>query len=153
MTASRFAAVSLGPRSQFLDGLTPTDRKTILAAATQRRFFANSVITNQGHPADNLFLLTKGLVRYFFVTEAGKKQHRMRQRQNILGLRFAPKVLLSCGGGGRREAAIRVEQFGNILAETYKVDILCAYPFNLLIQEDEHAFRTICAEHSAVYSA
>ena len=73
MTASRFAAVSLGPRSQFLDGLTPTDRKTILAAATQRRFFANSVITNQGHPADHLFLLTKGLVRYFFVTEAGKK--------------------------------------------------------------------------------
>jgi hypothetical protein len=74
MTASRFAAVSRGPRSQFLDGLTPTERKTILAAATQRRFFANSVITNQRHPADHLFLLTKGLVRYFFVTEAGKKR-------------------------------------------------------------------------------
>ena len=73
MPASRIAAVSLGLRSQFLDGLTPTDRKTILAAATQRRFFANSVITNQGHPADHLFLLTKGLVRFFFVTEEGKK--------------------------------------------------------------------------------
>ena len=73
MLASRIAAVSLGPRSQFLDGLTPTDRKTIVAAATPRRFFANSVITNQGHPADHLFLLTKGLVRYFFVTEEGKK--------------------------------------------------------------------------------
>jgi hypothetical protein len=64
MLASRIAAVSLGTRSQFLDGLTPTDRKTILAAATPRRFFANSVITNQGHPADHFFLLTKGLVRY-----------------------------------------------------------------------------------------
>jgi CRP-like cAMP-binding protein len=31
------------------------------------------VITNQGHAADNLFLLTKGLVRFFFVTEEGKK--------------------------------------------------------------------------------
>ncbi len=73
MLASRIAAVSLGPRSQLLDGLTPTDRKTIVAAATPRQFFANSVITNQGHPADHLFLLTKGLVRYFFVTEEGKK--------------------------------------------------------------------------------
>ena len=71
--ASEIAAVSLGQRSQFLDGLTPTDRNTILAAATRRRFFANSVITNQGHPADHLFLLTKGLVRFFFITEEGKK--------------------------------------------------------------------------------
>ena len=73
MPASRIAAVSLGQRSQLLDGLTPTDRNTILAAATRRRFFANSVITNQDHPADHLFLLTKGLVRFFSVTEEGKK--------------------------------------------------------------------------------
>ena len=65
-----------------------------------------------------------------------------------------------CGEGvailwaeGKRAAAIRLEQLGNILASTYKVDILCAYPFSLLIQEDEHAFRTIRAEHSAAYSA
>jgi len=70
-----------------------------------------------------------------------------------------PRVAI-CGEGvallwaeGKREATIRLEQLGNILAETYKVDILCAFPFSLLIQEDEHAFRTICAEHSAVYSA
>jgi CRP/FNR family transcriptional regulator, nitrogen oxide reductase regulator len=73
MPASGIAAVSPGLRSHFLDGLTPTDHKTILAAATRRRFFANSVITNQGHPADHLFLLTKGLVRFFFVTEEGRK--------------------------------------------------------------------------------
>ena len=73
MPASRIAAVSLGQRSQLLDGLTPTDRNTILAAATRRRFFANSVITNQDHSADHLFLLTKGLVRFFSVTEEGKK--------------------------------------------------------------------------------
>lgn len=73
MPASRIAAVSLSLRSQFLDGLIPAHRKTILAAATQRRFFANSVITNQGHPADHFFLLTKGLARFFFVTEEGRK--------------------------------------------------------------------------------
>jgi MEDS: MEthanogen/methylotroph, DcmR Sensory domain/Response regulator receiver domain len=70
-----------------------------------------------------------------------------------------PRVAI-CGEGvallwaeGKREAAIRLEQLGNILAGTDRVDILCAYPFSLLIQEDEHAFKSICAEHSAVYSA
>jgi len=71
--ASGIAALSLEKGPQFLDGLTPTDRNTILAAATQRQFLANSVITNQDDPADHLFLLTKGLVRFFSVTEGGKK--------------------------------------------------------------------------------
>jgi DNA-binding NarL/FixJ family response regulator len=69
-----------------------------------------------------------------------------------------PRVAI-CGEGvallwaeGKREAAIRVEQLSSDLAKTHKVDILCAYPFSLHIQEDEDAFRTICAEHSAVYS-
>ena len=69
-----------------------------------------------------------------------------------------PRVAI-CGEGvallwaeGKTEAAIRLEQLGNILAGTDRVDILCAYPFSLHIQEDEHAFKTICAEHSAVYS-
>ena len=67
------AAASACQRSQFLDGLIPDHRKKILAAATPRRFFANSVVTNQGHPADHFFLLTKGLVRAFFVLEEGRK--------------------------------------------------------------------------------
>ena len=69
-----------------------------------------------------------------------------------------PRVAF-CGEGvallwaeGKTGAAIRIEQLCNGLAETYQVDILCAYPFSLHIQEDEHAFGTICAEHSAVYS-
>jgi CRP-like cAMP-binding protein len=59
--------------SRFLDGLAALDRKSILSAATQRRFTANSVVTHQGHPADHLFLLTKGCARHFFVTDEGKK--------------------------------------------------------------------------------
>ena len=59
--------------SRFFDGIAPIDRRIILSAATQRRFTANSLVTHQGHPADNLFLLTKGCARHFFVTEDGKK--------------------------------------------------------------------------------
>ena len=73
MSDSGIAAVSVSLRSHFLDGLAPADHKTILAAATQRRFAAKSVITNQDHPANHLFLLTKGLIRFFFVTDEGRK--------------------------------------------------------------------------------
>jgi len=73
MPATGIAAVSDSLRSQFLDDLIPGQRKTILAAATQRGFAAHSVITHQGHPADHLFLLTKGLARFFLVTDEGRK--------------------------------------------------------------------------------
>jgi len=73
MPASGIAAMSMDVRSQFLAGLIPAHRKTILAAATQRRFLGNTVITNQEHPADHFYLLTKGLARFFFVTEEGRK--------------------------------------------------------------------------------
>jgi DNA-binding NarL/FixJ family response regulator len=53
---------------------------------------------------------------------------------------------------GKREAALRLEQLSNILAETHRIDILCAYPLSLPVREDEPEFGTICAEHSAVYS-
>ena len=53
---------------------------------------------------------------------------------------------------GKREATIRLEQLGNDLAQTRRVDILCAYPFSLQIQEDQASFRAICREHSAVHA-
>lgn len=53
---------------------------------------------------------------------------------------------------GKREATIRLEQLSNELAKNRKVDILCAYPFSLRIQEDKHSFGAICAEHSAVHA-
>jgi CRP-like cAMP-binding protein len=55
--------------SRFLEGLTKPERESILAAATLQRFYANSVVTNQGQPADHLFLLTKGRGRFFLITE------------------------------------------------------------------------------------
>jgi DNA-binding NarL/FixJ family response regulator len=53
---------------------------------------------------------------------------------------------------GKREATIRLEQLGDALAQTRRVDILCAYPFSLHIQEDQDSFRAIGAEHSAVHA-
>src|ERR1700751_5504646 len=73
MPGVAIATITSELKSQFLDGMAPSDLRTILSAATQRRFAADSVVTNQGHPADHLFLLTKGCARHFFVTEEGKK--------------------------------------------------------------------------------
>lgn len=48
-------------------------RKAVLAAGTLQQFRANSVVTNEGHAADHLFLLVKGRARFFYITEEGKK--------------------------------------------------------------------------------
>src|SRR5690349_8975378 len=65
----------MGPhiRSRFLEGLTPAEREAIVRAAKPRRLRANSVVLNQGFPADNLFLLITGRARHFFMTEDGHK--------------------------------------------------------------------------------
>jgi len=73
MPVSGIALVPVDFRSQFLDGLSPPYRKTVLSAATPLRFAAKSVATNQGNPADYFFLLTKGHARHFLVTDDGKK--------------------------------------------------------------------------------
>lgn len=73
MPAPEVAAVYTKLNSRFFDGLAPRDLKIILATAKRRHFLANSVVTNQGHPADQLFLLTTGRARYFFNTQEGKK--------------------------------------------------------------------------------
>ena len=73
MPVGAIASVSSELRSALLDGLSPNELNTVVSAATQRRFAAGSVATNQGHPADKLFLLTKGRARHFFITEEGKK--------------------------------------------------------------------------------
>jgi CRP/FNR family transcriptional regulator, nitrogen oxide reductase regulator len=66
-------AAALELQSSFLEGLAPTERDIVLSAATKRRFLVKSVVTNQGDPAERLFLLTKGRARFFFITQTGKK--------------------------------------------------------------------------------
>jgi CRP-like cAMP-binding protein len=59
--------------SKFLVGFSPLDLKTILASARLRHFTSNSVIANQGSPADHMFLVAKGRARFFINTQEGKK--------------------------------------------------------------------------------
>jgi CRP-like cAMP-binding protein len=64
---------SLNIKSRFLKGFTSAEIKTIVSAARQRRYLANSVIVNQEHPSDYFFLLTSGRARYFYLTPNERK--------------------------------------------------------------------------------
>ena len=73
MPAAGIANLSARLNSRFFDGLAPGELEVVWAAAKERRYLANSVVTNQGSPADNLFLLTSGRARHFFITQEGQK--------------------------------------------------------------------------------
>jgi CRP/FNR family transcriptional regulator, nitrogen oxide reductase regulator len=74
MTASSITVSAAGQlKSPLLAGLTMSERSTILAAASERRVQADSVVVQQGDPADRLFLIAKGCARYFYITPEGKK--------------------------------------------------------------------------------
>ncbi len=73
MSAQEALNIHPSPRSQLLEGLPSRDRQFILAAATRRKFSAGSVISTQGMPADRLYLLVRGCVRYFYTTPEGQK--------------------------------------------------------------------------------
>jgi len=62
-------------RPPFLEDLEPPVIQEILAAARERRFLDSSIITNQGHPASQLFMVLSGGARSFFLTQAGQKLH------------------------------------------------------------------------------
>src|SRR5947199_6283690 len=73
MSPSKPAIATGNLKSRFFEGLSPLALNGILAAAKQRLFASNSVVVNQGNPADHLFLLTRGRARFFFNTQEGKK--------------------------------------------------------------------------------
>jgi CheY-like chemotaxis protein len=67
-------------------------------------------------------------------------------------------ILGECCGllcsAGNPDAAIQFEEAGRILFEKYAVDILCTYPLSAFQRpHDGHTFRSVCSEHSAVFSA
>jgi CRP/FNR family transcriptional regulator, nitrogen oxide reductase regulator len=73
MPATGIAALPSGLKSRFLEGLAARDLEIMRAAAAEQRYLANSIITNQGNPAENFSLLTSGRARHFFVTQDGRK--------------------------------------------------------------------------------
>lgn len=62
-------------RPPFLEDLATAEIGRILAAAKQLRFLANSVVTNQGHPATRLYMVLSGSARSFYLTQGGQKLH------------------------------------------------------------------------------
>lgn len=73
MSLLKFAALEARVESPFLDGMVQSEVNAVLAAATQRRFRAGTVVANQDMPADHLYVLVKGRARYFIITPAGEK--------------------------------------------------------------------------------
>ena len=53
---------------------------------------------------------------------------------------------------GNVNAAIQLEEVGNDLAQSYDVEILCAYPLSSFHEEHTEAYERICAQHTAVYT-
>ena len=54
-------------------------------------------------------------------------------------------------GEGRTEAALRLEQLWNQIAQSHSFSLVCAYPLAHFYRGDESdAFLKVCAEHSAV---
>jgi CRP-like cAMP-binding protein len=100
MPATGIATLPAGLKSRLFEGIEQSALEIIRGAATERRFLANSVITNQGNPAEHLFLLTSGRARYFFITEEGRKTLLLwlTQGEIVGGVAFlseASKYLLS----------------------------------------------------------
>ena len=75
MTPSELVALIRKLRPTFLENLASSELKAVLADARQRRFLANSVITNQDHPASHIYLVLSGGARSFFLSQAGRKLH------------------------------------------------------------------------------
>jgi len=75
MTTSELAAFVKRLTPSFLQDVGPAEIDVILSAARQQRFLANSVITNQGHPANYVYMLLTGAARSFFLTQTGQKLH------------------------------------------------------------------------------
>lgn len=75
MTTSESAALVKRLRPPFLHELTASEMGIVLAAARHRKYLANSVMTNQGHPASHMYLVLSGGARSFFLTQGGHKLH------------------------------------------------------------------------------
>jgi len=157
--ATRFITAALGAGNAAIVLTTKSHRDSLL-----QRLKAGGVDTDgalqQGtyislDAAETLStIMVNGLpdpVRFFggiggFI-EAAAKVAKSEQPQVVV---FGEAVAL-LQAEGQADAAIRFEQLGNDLAKTYEVDILCAYPLSSFHnEEDDHAFQSICAEHSAV---
>ena len=135
------------------DGLLPRLQAyglDIGAAIEQGRYIsfdpadAFSTFMNHGMPDSGEFLNLFGDL----ITRAAEAVNGGQARVAV----FGECVHLLCAQGNA-EAAVRVEQLTNLIAQSYDVDILCGYSLGSVRGgTDSRIFQGICAEHSAVHS-
>lgn len=75
MTATELAAFMKRLAPPFLQYLDTEQFDAVLGSARQHRFLAKSVITNQGHPANHIYMVLTGGARSFFLTQGGQRLH------------------------------------------------------------------------------
>jgi CRP-like cAMP-binding protein len=73
LTSAQVAAVLTGLKPRFLEGLSEAEAKSVLAAATRRRFSAGSVMAQEGDRAEHLFLMLDGGARHYTMSPRGEK--------------------------------------------------------------------------------
>jgi len=73
MRAASSAKLPPGFRSTFLEGLTLSEVKAVLAAARQQRISPHQVLQREGDPATRLCLLVTGRVALYRVEQEGGK--------------------------------------------------------------------------------
>src|SRR6476646_2020251 len=71
-TGTGFPVTPILHQARFLEGLTDSERTTVLRAAQSRTYAPQSIIAEQGTAADRFFMLAKGGARYFFTTSQGQ---------------------------------------------------------------------------------
>ena len=144
---ARFIAAALNARNAAIVWATESHRESLLQrlhargvdidGAIQRGTYIALDVAEAPDPARILNAI-RGLIEA--ASKAGKKHPRVAICGERAGCLWAE---------GKTDLAIRLEQFWNELAKGHDIDVLCMYPMPHG-QEDDHAFKSILAEHSAV---
>lgn len=111
MKAISATALPLGLRSTFLDGLTPREMKTALAAARQETISPHQILQQEGDRAIRLWLLLTGRVAVYRLADNGDK---VFLRWGVPGDTFGLATIL--GLPERYIVSIETVQEGSLLA-------------------------------------
>ncbi len=124
-----------------LDVDAATQQGTYIQLDVDKTF--STFMVNDMPDATRFFQIVGGL------TEAAAKAAR-RPHHGVVVCGEGTSVLWA---EGKADAAIRVEQLWDEIGKSFGEDILCGYALSSFHgEEDKHVLRSICAEHSAVYS-
>ena len=105
-------------------------------AALQHGTYISSDVSEPPDPDRTLLAIQR-------LREAAIKMGKKRPRVSVCGERAG-----LFWAEGKTDAALRLERLLNELAESQEIDILCVYPLSR--GQEQPAFQSLCAEHTAV---